>query len=47
MRARTDRPTDRPGLLNSMRAFLRSIQRRPDRVSTYFHTDTCRYAAAC
>jgi len=46
MRALTDRPTDRSGLLNSIRAFLRSVQRRPARVSTYFHTDTCRYAAA-
>jgi transposase len=46
MRALTQRPTDRPALLTTIRAFLRSVQRRPALVSAYFHTDTCRYAAA-
>jgi transposase len=46
MRALTTRPTDRPGLLATIRAFLRSVQRRPALVASYFHTDTCRYAAA-
>ncbi len=46
LRALTTRPADRPGLLGAIRAFLRSVQRRPALVAAYFHSDTCRYAAA-
>lgn len=46
LRASTDRPADRPTLMTAMRSFLRSVQHRPDRVAAYFHSDTCRYAAA-
>lgn len=46
LRTLAERPTDRPGLLTAMRAFLRSTQRQPARVAAYFHSATCRYAAA-
>jgi len=46
LRATPDRPTDRPGLKAAMRSFLHSVQRRPALVAAYFHSDTCRYAAA-
>lgn len=46
MRAAPDRPADRPALNTVVRAFLRSVQRRPARVASYFHSSTCRYAAA-
>jgi transposase len=46
LRATPDRPTDRPGLLNAIRSFLRSVQRRPALVSAYFHSEYVAYAAA-
>lgn len=46
LRALTDRPVDRPGLLSAMRFFLRSLQRRPSLVAAYFHSTDCQYAAA-
>jgi transposase len=46
LRALVDRPVDRPGLVTAMRAFLRSLQRRPHRVAAYFNGEHTRYAAA-
>jgi len=46
LRALTHRPIDRAGLLTAIRAFLRSLQRQPPRVVTYFNSTECRYAAA-
>jgi transposase len=46
LRALTTRPTDRPGLMTAIRAFLRSVQRRPRRVAAYFNAEHTIYAAA-
>ena len=45
LRASTDRPADRPALIVAMRSFLRSVQRQPARVTAYFNSQSCRYAA--
>lgn len=46
LRASTDRPADKPGLISAMRGFLHSVQRQPARVVAYFQSEFCRYAAA-
>lgn len=45
LRTATSRPADKPALMTAIRCFLRSVQRQPARVTAYFNTDTCRYAA--
>lgn len=46
LRATPDRPTDRATLLTAIRRFLRSLQRQPARVSSYFNGEHVTYAAA-
>lgn len=46
LRASSDRPADKPGLISAMRGFLHSVQRQPARVAAYFQSECCRYAAA-
>ena len=46
LRAQTDRPADKPSLLKAVRSFLKSVQRQPTRVTSYFNGDTVTYAAA-
>jgi transposase len=45
LRAAADRPTDRASLMSAIRGFLRSVQRRPARVASYFHGEYVTYAA--
>lgn len=46
LRASTQRPTDRASLMTAIRAFLRSVQRRPARIASYFNSEHVTYAAA-
>ena len=46
LRAGPERPAERPGLVKTMRSFLRSLQRQPARVADYFQGETVAYAAA-
>lgn len=45
LRASEDRPVDPATLISAIRGFLRSIQRRPARVSAYFNSEHVTYAA--
>lgn len=40
------RPENRDAMTDGLRSYLRSTQRRPDIVRSYFHADSVRYAAA-
>ena len=40
------RPENREEMIDGLRSYLRSTQRRPDIVRNYFHADSVRYAAA-
>lgn len=40
------RPADRAEMIDDLRAYLRSTQRRPELVKRYFHAEPVRYAAA-
>jgi len=39
------RPEDRPQMLRQIRSYLRSTQRRPEKVKSYFNHNSVRYAA--
>lgn len=46
LRATSERPTDRASLMTAIRGFLRSVQRRPARIASYFNSEHVTYAAA-
>jgi transposase len=46
LRQTPDRPTDRVTLMTAIRGFLRSVQRQPARVASYFNGEHVTYAAA-